>query len=140
MANFESLFEKKDTNTGLTPESIASKLFALYGTAQFFHWQTTSYAKHKMLDDVYTSIGDIKDTIVEYLLGAQSPKRLGMIQGVPALQNYSDDSVGTFLEDGFRFTVSLCEYGRKRNLEQLVNLSSDLQGVFVRAKYLNSLK
>lgn len=123
----------------LTPEKIVGKLFSMHNIAHFLHLQTTSYAQHKMLDDVYNALVDSKDAISEYLLGVQAPKRFGLVTLDP-LPTYSDAVVAQFLQQGFAFTCMLCEYAESLDLEQLCNLSSDLQGVFSRARYLNTLK
>lgn len=128
----------KNSST-LTPETIVSKLFYFHDCSHIYHLQTTSFAKHKMLDELYTALVDAKDGISEYLLGIQSPKRFGNItlEQVPV---YSDENVTKMLEQGFQFSIRLCEYAESKNLEELCNKASDLQGDFVKAKYLNTLK
>jgi hypothetical protein len=124
----------------MCPEDIASKFFTLYMAAQFYHWQTTSIAQHEMLGGVYDAVGDAKDTIMEYLLGVQAPTRLTMSPVAETPAPFSDQSVAKMLNDGFAFSVAMCEYAEEKNLEELCNLSSNLQGVFAKAKYLNTLK
>ena len=123
----------------LTPEKIVGKLFSMHNIAHFLHLQTTSYAQHKMLDDVYNGLVGSKDTIAEYLLGIQAPKRFGPIVLDP-IPSYSEGVVSSFLQQGFDFTCMICEYAEEKELEELCNLASDLQGIFVRGKYLNTLK
>jgi Family of unknown function (DUF5856) len=128
----------KSTGT-LTPEKIVGKLFSMHNIAHFLHLQTTSYAQHKMLDDVYNGLVGSKDSIAEYLLGIQAPKRFGPITMDP-IPGYSEGTVAAFLSQGFEFTCMLCEYAEQKELEELCNMASDLQGIFVRARYLNTLK
>lgn len=124
--------------TGMTPDGIASKLFSYHAKAHFLHLQTMSFAKHKMLDELYSSIDGLKDSICEYLLGCQAPKRFGTIT-IEQVGSYSDAEVTKFLDEGFAFTVKLCDYAETKGYEQLCNLSSELQGSFKKAKYLNTL-
>ncbi len=123
----------------LTPDTIMNMLFRMDSTAEYYHLQTTSYAQHKMLDELHESIEEHKDSICEYLLGIQAPKKFG-----PLTQNYNEvfstGNLDKFLDEIFKFSVSLCSYAKEHNLEQLCNLGSELQGSAAKAKYLNTLK
>ena len=123
----------------MCPEDIANKFFSLYMAAQFYHWQTTSIAQHGMLGEVYDAVGDAKDTIMEYLLGVQAPTRLTSSPVAETPAPFSDQSVAKMLDDGFQFTIAMMAYADSRGIEELKNLASDLQGVFGKAKYLNTL-
>ena len=120
-------------------ESIVNTFFTLYVKAQYFHWQTSSFSKHKMLGEIVDSIDELKDKVVEYLLGVQAPKKLSSSPKIDNITEYSDNNVAIYLEEGFQFTVSLIKYGKENNLEELVNLASDLQEVYAKSKYLNTL-
>ncbi len=124
---------------GLTPDTIAAKMFSMHNTAHFLHLQTTGYAQHKMLDEVYTSLETLKDSICEFLLGAQAPRRFSSLTLDP-IPSYSEGAVTRFLDQGFAFSVQLCGYAESNNLEELCNLSSELQNTFVKGKYMNTLK
>jgi len=125
--------------SGMTPDSIISKLFNMHSIAHFYHLQTTSFAQHNMLDELYKELVESKDAISEYLLGVQAPKRFGGLTS-EAVEPFSEEAVAKFLNDGFGFTVALCDYGEQRHLEQLTNLASELQGAFSKAKYFNTFK
>lgn len=122
----------------MTPDSIMSKLFNMHTKAHFYHLQTTSFAQHKMLNELYDDLLESKDGISEYLLGIQAPKRFGALT-TEAVEPFSPEAVTKFLDEGFQFTVALCGYAEQRNLEELCNLSSNLQGSFAKARYLNTL-
>jgi hypothetical protein len=123
----------------LTPDMIMSKLFNMYTKAHLYHLQTTSLAQHKMLKKLYKALEEHKDSICEYLLGVQAPKRFGTLT-TEAVEPFSEECVAKFLDEGFGFTVALCDYANTKGLEELCNLSSNLQGSFAKAKYLNTLK
>ena len=126
-------------SSALTPEKIVGKLFSFHDKAHFLHLQTTSYAMHKNLDDLYKDLVDAKDSIAEYLLGIQAPKRLGTLVLDP-VGIYSEMAVMDLLNEGFDFSVALCEYAEERTLEELCNMASDLQKLFVESRYLATLK
>jgi len=123
----------KRPTRGLTPEIIISKLFNFHNKAHFYHLQTTTIGKHKLLDELYKNLVEHKDEITEYLLGIQVPKRLGALT-IEQIEPYSDANLIKFLNEGFTFTQELCEYAKSQNLEQLCNLSSELQGTFNKAR------
>jgi hypothetical protein len=123
----------------LTPDMIMSKLFNMHTKAHFYHLQTTSFAQHNMLDALYKDLIESKDAISEYLLGIQAPKRFGSFT-TEAVEPFSEEAVARFLDEGFGFTVALCDYGDQRKLEELCNLASELQGSFSKAKYFNTFK
>lgn len=128
-----------DTDNRLTPDKIAGVLFTLHARAHVLHLQTTSFAHHKALDKLYSGLEDSRDTILEYLLGIQAPKRFGNIT-IEQPGMYSEAAVTKLVNDCWQFTLDLCSYARTNNLEQLCNLASDLQGLVVKVKYLLTLK
>jgi len=131
--------KKLTDSTSLSPDIIMNRLFSDHSKAHYYHLQATSYAQHKMLRKLYEALEDSKDAICEYLLGMQAPKRFGMMTSEP-VPAFSDAVLTRFLEDGCKFTMQIIEYAKSKNWEQLANLASDLQGEWVKAKYLNTLK
>lgn len=123
----------------LNPVEIQNKLFSLHDKARFYHRETTSYGYHKFLNDLYTAIGESEDAICEFLLGIMAPKRFGSVT-IESIPPYSEKSLMDFLNQGYDFTCRLCEYADKHKLEELCNLSSELQGEFAKAKYFMTLK
>ena len=123
----------------LTPEIIIGKLFSFHSKAHFYHLQTDTIGKHLLLDELYKALVESKDEIGEYLLGTQIPRRFSNISLDP-VEPYSDANLTSFLDEGFNFTIKLCEYADQRNLEQLCNLSSDLQGAFNKARLFTTYK
>ena len=127
------------TSKQLTCDSIMNTLFNLHDKAHYYHLQTQSLSQHLMLKDLYEALEEHKDAICEFLLGVMAPKRFGprMKETCP---NFSDAVLNQFLDEGFKFSMDLCKYAEEKNLEELCNLSSNLQGSFVKSRYLNTLK
>lgn len=125
--------------TSMSPDMIAGKLFSFHTIAHFYHLQTVSYAQHKMLGELYEALEEHKDAICEFLLGIQAPKRFNSLS-TPDVAPFTEQNLVKFLDEGCEFSKRLCTYGREVGYEQLTNLASELQGSFVRAKYLNTLK
>lgn len=59
----------------MNPEKVSklvSELLFSRNQAHVFHWQTQSFAQHKALEDYYSSIIDLVDSLVETYQGTQS--------------------------------------------------------------------
>lgn len=125
------------TNISLNTDVIVGKLFSYHNQAHFLHLQTNSYAEHKALDNLYSSLEELKDSIAELLLGYDSPKRLGKLNIYP-IDYFNNPS--ELVNDLFNFTVNLCEYAKSINLEELCNLASELQNITLKTKYFLTLK
>ena len=67
----------KRPSRGITPELIVSKLFNFHNKAHFLHLNADTIGKHILLDALYKDLVEHKDSIAEFLLGVQAPKRLG---------------------------------------------------------------
>jgi len=52
-------------------------VFSLLNQVKLFHWSTTSYAKHKALDDLHSSLSDKTDTLIECFIGKYQRQPLG---------------------------------------------------------------
>ena len=124
---------------GMSVDNIVSKLFYLHTTAHFYHLQTTSFAQHKMLDDLYKDLQEVKDSICEHLLGLQAPARFGVLTHEQC-EPFSDVTLQEFLECGVHCGMSICSFAKDRGQEGLCNLAAELIELFVKAKYLNTLK
>lgn len=123
----------------MNPDMIVSKLFYYHNCAHFYHLQTTQFSTHKNLDKLYKELVDHKDSIAEFLLGVQIPKRFGTLN-TEQVMPYSEQNVIKLIDDGIAFSKQLCTYAEANEWEELCNLSSNLQGSFVRAKLFTTYK
>lgn len=121
----------------LTPEIIVGKMFSFYMKAHLWHWNSNTIGKHLLLDELYPKLVSLNDEISEYLLGLQIPKRFdeaAVAKAITAPGKFSDSALLAFTNEGFEFTKSLCDYAEERELEELCNLSSELQQAFNKAR------
>lgn len=120
----------------LTPESIMTKLSQLYEQTHLNHFNTMSYAEHKALGDLYESLIDFKDKIGELLLGYMAPRRFGAFQLAPTNPKISCEML---LENGVMFSKQLKKYSEENKYLDLGNVADELEGTFVKTKYLLTL-
>lgn len=125
--------------TSMSPDMIRNKLFTDHSIAHDFHLATMSLSQHLMLKELYEALEDHKDAICEFLLGIQAPKRFSKMSmgDTPA---FTEQTLIKFIDEGCEFSKRLCTYGKEIGYEELTNLASNLQGSWVKARYLNTLK
>lgn len=98
-------------------KDLISTLLFSRNQAQVFHWQTRSFAKHKALEDYYSSVVDLVDTIVE---SYQSKEGIITIFSNNDKYSYGEDTVLSYFET----LLKTVETNRK-----VVGADSDLQNI-----------
>lgn len=63
----------------MTTQELITNLLEIEITSQLAHWQTTSYAQHIALNELYEGIVDIRDKYVESYQG-----KYGIIKSYPS--------------------------------------------------------
>lgn len=131
------MFESTNqVSSGMTPESVMSKLIQLEAQAHHNHLNTNSFAAHMAMGQLYEGIGGFKDGIMENILGHIAPKRLG------------DISIGSIVttKDNMQIAGELSEFGR--SLEEwaeeqgwcdLENTAAEVVALGTKIKYLLTL-
>jgi len=115
----------------------ASMLFQLPTKVQFCHHSTTSYASHKALDKTYDALNDLKDSIIEKLIGCMGHryKNLNMI----SLSSYYEGMNMQVAEEICQFAKKLMDWSDKNGYSDINNLSQEYLGVGSQLKYLLTL-
>lgn len=122
----------------LTPESIKGKLFSLQNSAHSLHLDTRSYAEHKALNKLYEGIGEIKDDILEKLMGYQNGKRIGKAK-LDEFPTYSAEAVTELVKEGMDFAYELYTWAEDKKYCDIENMAQDLSGLFAQTKYMLTL-
>lgn len=60
---------EKEIFTTVKPELVIGQLFHSRDTMHIVHLQTTSYAEHKALDNYYSSLLELTDSLIEAYMG-----------------------------------------------------------------------
>jgi len=120
----------------LTPDRAIAKLFYFHDQAHFNHLQTTSFARHKVLDKLYTGLESFKDEIAEILLGYIVPQRIADIERIQINKKMTDEQL---LDELCDFANALYDYGEETKWWALSNKAADLSGLGYKVKYLLTL-
>lgn len=118
-----------------TLESVVEKLTIFHETLHLLHWQTTTYATHMWLGSLYDYVHDIKDEIIEKMMGYMNGKR-------PSSYNvgrisYMDKSL--LLQDMLSFAKSLKQYAETNGYLDISNIADSFSGEVAKSIYLSTL-
>lgn len=134
-----SLFPEKmmESSSGgeMTLEGIASKLTYFHEQLHLIHWQTTSYAEHQALGDLYDYVHDFKDDVIEKLMGYMG-KRPKAFKMQPLVDMTSATSV---VQEIKGFSHQLMEWAEQNQYCDVENLAQELSGKAAKTLYLLTL-
>ena len=130
----EELMESKGSSS-LTLETIAGKLTYFHEQLHLLHWQTSSYAEHQALGGLYDYVHDVKDEIVEKIMG-YTGKKPRAFKVEPLSDSTTSSSVVASL---ISFASQLEEFGEANNMPDIENISQSLSGEAAKTKFLLTL-
>lgn len=124
----KSLFpeEMLENNNSLTLEIIASKMLFYTEQLHLLHFQTKSYSEHFALNIIYNVVGDLKDEVIEKIMGytgkrIKAYKLEPLKDYTPSLSIQIGKELGSFAED-------LEEFGDTNNMPDIENIAQGLSG------------
>lgn len=115
---------------------IASKLVEIHNQLRFFHWQTTSYARHQAYGGAYDALDDLIDKFVEVLMG-----KYGRVPALPMkVYNRNEKDCLTFIDETIGFLLNLSTMLSPTTDSDLINIRDEMVAEFNKLKYLLTLK
>jgi hypothetical protein len=120
-------------------EEITLKLVQIQLQFKFLHWQTFGDAKHKAYGEIYDSMGDKIDRLVESMMGKYGRIQFDsefsiMFQDISAL------SVQNFMDGITEFLVGMTEQLDPKYDSDLLNIRDEILGDINQTKYRLTLK
>ena len=121
----------------LSPDGIATKL--TYFELQFhnLHWATRSYAEHMALGGIYDAVFDLKNEIIEKIMGYSGVR--AKIGNPGQLKDYSPGVSSQVVAELITFAKQLENYGASNNMPDIENIAQGLSGTAAKTKYLLTL-
>lgn len=132
MALFETI-----TTKAMSINDIATHLFLLPVKAQFCHHLTTSYAAHKALDGLYDSINEMKDKIIEKIIGYTGTRYNEL--NLSKVSGFKETDCKSIAYEVMNYGKQLEEYASKQKWCDIENLAQSYSGAGAKALYLLSL-
>jgi len=123
--------------SSLNLDSVAAKLTHFVDQLHLLHWQTTSYAEHQALGGLYDKVFDLKDEIVEKIMGYSGTRPKAMKHEM--LRDYSIGITKSVVNDLKTFAKELEEYGESNNMPDIENVAQSLSGEAAKTLYLLTL-
>ena len=121
----------------LSPDSIATKLTYFELQLHNLHWATRSYAEHMALGGLYDAVFDLKDEIIEKIMGYTGTR--AKIGNPGQLKDYSPGVSTTVVSELMTFAKQLENYGAGNNMPDIENVAQGLSGTAAKTKYLLTL-
>ena len=122
-------------NAEMNLESVAAKLTYFQIQIQLIHWQTKSYAEHQALGSLYDFVGDMKDDIVEKIMGYAN-RRVKVFK----LEAFSPENPQAVVNSLITYAYKLIEWAEANQYCDIENLAQSLSGEAAKTKYLLTLK
>ena len=122
----------------LSPDSIATKLTYFELQLHNLHWATRSYAEHMALGGIYDAVFDLKDDIIEKIMGYSGGTR-AKIGNPGQLKEYSPGVSSQVVAELIAFAKQLENYGASNNMPDIENIAQGLSGTAAKTKYLLTL-
>lgn len=119
---------------GMTLENVAARFTYFHEQLHLLHWQTQSYAEHMALGGLYDYVHDLKDEVVEKIMG-YSGRRPSVYKLEPLTAASSLSVVSELLD----FASSLKSFAESNSYLDISNLADSLSGEAAKVKYLLTL-
>lgn len=130
----KSLFpDEMMKTTSLNLDSIKAKLNYFDLQLHELHWQTRSLAEHLALGDAYDMVADIKDEIVEKIMGYTGTRTKAM--PVETIKPYAPGMPDQVINELMTFAKQLEAFGETNGMPDIENIAQSLSGDAAKIKY-----
>ena len=130
----KSLFpEEMMGKTALNLDTIKAKLTYFELQLHELHWATKSLAEHLALGDAYDMVFDLKDEIVEKIMGYTGTRTKPM--PVETIKPYSIGMPDQVISELMTFAKQLEAYGESTGYCDIENIAQSLSGDAAKIKY-----
>jgi DNA-binding ferritin-like protein len=126
---------------------IICKIIQTRDILQIYHWNTKSYARHKVSDDLVQELTSQMDKFVEVYMGINKDSNVTINKKI-TLKSYNDTQISTCLVDLLNYLDDLTLESRdktylrkskKRVTSDLLNIRDDMMNEIHKTLYLFTL-
>ena len=130
----KSLFPENIMSSGeLSLDIIKAKLHYFELQLHELHWQTQSLAEHLCLGDGYELVFNIKDEIVEKIMGYTGVRTKAIL--IDPIKNYSPGMPNVVISELMEFAKNLERFGMMNSMPDIENIAQSLSGDAGKLKY-----
>jgi len=112
---------------------IVTNLLTILNQLKIHHWQTKSYAEHKALGKLYEKVFELKDEIVEKIMGYSGVRTKAM--PVEQIKDWAPGLSTQIVNDLKTFAKQLEEFGESNNMPDIENIAQGLSGLASQTLY-----
>lgn len=107
---------------------------------KLYHWQTSSYARHKATDDLLKSLDEHIDLYVEVYMGRYGRPSITRTTNTVSLKNLSEKAATKFVRDAIAYLQGPLTRSLKGDDAGLANIRDEIVGSLHQVLYLFTLK
>jgi len=117
----------------LSLDKIKAKLNYFELQLHELHWQTRGFAEHSALGTLYDKVFDLKDEIVEKIMGYTEIRTKAM--PVDTIKDYAPGMAEQVVRELKIFASQLEEFGEAGNMPDIENIAQSLSGEAAQTLY-----
>jgi len=125
----KSLFPEEmmeSAGNSLSLDSIKAKLNYFELQLHELHWQTRGFAEHEALGKIYDRVFDLKDEIVEKIMGYTGTRTKAM--PVQPIKDYTPGMSEQVVRELNTFAKQLEAFGESNDMPDIENIAQSLSG------------
>lgn len=116
-------------------------IFSLQTNLKLYHWTTTSYSRHKAMDELIETFLSSSDSFVENYIGKYGRRGItGKKMSDITIAALNDDTVVNYLTAGIRFLTNDLPIILHTDDVDLFTIRDDLVAALNKARYLCTLR
>ena len=113
--------------------------FQMRDQIKLYHWQTSSYARHKATDDVLKSLDEHIDLFVEVWMGKYGRPKMTKTTDTTIVKNMADKTAHTFIKTCLAYLQGPLSKSLKATDSDLASIRDEMLGELHQLLYLFSL-
>lgn len=117
-------------------KELLSNVLQIQAQIKVLHWQTESFAEHKAFDEVYESLGDLFDKLIEAYSGKYGRPKFGGMKQL-AVADYDNVKIDAFIDGLHQFFENTFMATTDKELD---NICQEITAELDKLKYLLTLK
>ncbi len=113
--------------------------FELQNTIKLYHWNTTSFARHKGADDLVDSVIDLSDKFMEVFMGKYGrPNKSSSKTITYSIKHYTDKEIVEYIKTSIKTLDNLSQQLTPKDTD-LLNIRDEVLGKLNQTLYLFTL-
>ena len=119
-------------------DKTISYFFQILNNVKLYHWQTTSFARHKATDEFVSELQDLVDSFVEVYMGRYSRPSMESKTYVP-VQRLTDEEIVVRMKQFRNFLQKNVSNMLSPSDTELLNIRDEMLSLVNKTMYLFSL-